>query len=195
MISVKTQGIEAFSRLSSRFADNANKAASLAINDIARLERTLAKRQMQAEVNVPPATFEGKNFAVTKFANPRDLEAVISAARRPLNLSRFITSRTPKLGAGGRKGIEVQVKKGGAKRVIPGSFLIPGPSGGFGLALRSKTPLRASRAARQIRPGLYILSGPSVNQMFGIIAPRRERPAADALERQFLRQFERLQRG
>lgn len=195
MIRVTTGGIEAFARMLGRFEGTAKQAASLAINDVARQERTLAKRQMQAEINVPPSTFEGKRFAVAQFANPDNLEAVITAQRRPLNLSRFITSRTPKAGKGGRKGLELQVKKGGSARVLPGSFLIPGPSGGFGLAIRSKVPLRKSRAARQIRPGLYILSGPSVNQMFGIIAPRREKPAAGTLEREFLRQFERLQRG
>jgi len=195
MIRVSTSGIQSFARFAARFEDTAKQAASIAINDVARQERTLAKRQMQAAINVPSSTFEGKNFAVAQFANPNNLEAVLSAARRPLNLSRFITSRTPKVGPKGRKGIEVSVKRGGSKRVLEGAFLIPGPSGGVGLAIRSKTPLRNSRAARQIRPGLYILSGPSVNQMFGRIAPTRERPAAGTLEREFLRQFERLQRG
>lgn len=194
MIEVRTSGLTDFTRFLQRAPEIATRAAAFAINDTARSERTAAKRRMQADAAAPLSTFEGRNFRIDRFASPGNLEAVIRAERRPLGLTTFLTSRTAKRKGAGR-GLEVQIKRGGPKTVLEGSFLLPLRNGGRAVALRTKGAIRNSRAAQEIRPNLYLLSGPSVNQMFGVIAPERVKPGGDLLRRNFLRQFERLTRG
>ena len=77
------------------------------------------------------------------------------------------------------------------------SFLIPTPGGadGVGLALRTKEPLRNSQAARKIGRDLYLLSGPSVYQMFGQLMPTIVPRVEAKLQTEFARQYERLIRG
>ena len=177
------------------------QAAALAVSDVAEWGKNLSRRAMLADVNLPADALAGRKFRISQRPTQGNPEAVITADNNPLGLSRFVTGdKTP-----GRAHPTVRIKKGGSVRQFstgdrPGgdySFLIPTPNGaaGVGLALRTKTPMRNSSAARKIGRNLYLLSGPSVNQMFGQMLPALVPRIEAKLAGEFARQYERLSRG
>lgn len=193
---VDIEGLEGFVR---RMPDVARQAQALAISDTAEWARNLAKREFLASVNLPDDAVIARRFRVSQRATVARPESTITADRNPLGLSRFVVG--PK--KAGTPHPRTQVRVGGSVKTWsqPGgdnyAFLIPTPNGaaGVGLAIRTKEPLRNSRAARKIGRDLYLLYGPSVDQMFGQMIPAlipRVRAKATA---EFNRQIERLTRG
>lgn len=173
-----------------RFPEVAAKAQTLAANDTIRWAKTRSTEAIQGELNVPKAALAGKRFDITQYATPNRPEAVLSAEFSPLNLARFSTVK-PGQGVKPR----IQVTPGGAVPDLSHSFYIPGPSGGFGLAVRTKGAMTNSRKARQIGKNLYILFGPSVDQAFRTSMPTLVPQVMDQFESNFYRQFARLNRG
>lgn len=200
MITISSRGIDQFARQLERYPQQARKAASMAVNDTAAWSKTQARILMQSQILLPRETLENARFGVRQSATGANPEAVVSASNNPLGLSRFVVSpKVPgaaypktRIKVGGRTiqwGQEGQ--KGGSY-----AFLLQTPNGadGVALALRTTTPLRNSRAARKIGRNLYILSGPSVNQMFARIAPELVPRIEERLQGEFARQFARLLR-
>ena len=170
-------------------------AASRALNRAADSVRTSSARQILDEIALPKnylAPSSGR-FSVSQRANPDGLEAKITARFRPTSLARFVRG-TPRRG----EPVAVEVKPGSTQR-IPRAFLIPLKAGSadldtkanMGLAVRTRGgALRASRAAKRLAPGLYLLYGPSVSQAFGQIADVKGRDASEIFTEEFFRQLD-----
>ena len=168
-------------------------AASRAINRAARTTRTRSAQEVRRQVAFP-ANRLNENLKVTKFSRPDRLEAVITGRSRPTSLARFARNRPAR---GGRVRLSV---KPGRSTVIGGAFLIPLRSGSanietrsnLGLAIRLKPGerLRNKRSFRSLGNGLYLLFGPSVDQVFTNVAEDQIVPAGDVLEQEFLRQLD-----
>mgnify|MGYP000193307530 CR=1 FL=1 len=60
MITIARTGLENLDAYVRRFGDNANKAASMTLNDTARWARTRLKSQMQADIRLTESAFTGK---------------------------------------------------------------------------------------------------------------------------------------
>lgn len=138
--------------------------AQRAINAGIRRARTKASESMRKQVNFPASYLSGENgrLTISKFASDNDLEAVLRGRDRPTSLARFVTSSKAKKS----KGATVEVDPG--RRVTMGSaFLINLRNGNRGLAYRTKDgkPPK-SRGAKQLARGLFLLYGPSVDQVF-----------------------------
>lgn len=200
MIRISSAGIQGLAEFVARTPEVAAEAAKLAVGDAAEWGRNLSKREMVSAVNLPADALAGRRFRISQRPTTANPEAVISADNNPLGLSRFVVSQK----ARGAAHPKVRILVGGATESfsdpdIKGSysFLIPTPGGadGVGLALRTKEPLRNSRAARKIGRDLYLLSGPSVNQMFGQLMPTIVPRVEAKLQTEFARQYERLIRG
>ena len=200
MIRISSAGIQGLATFVARTPEVAAEAAKLAVGDAAEWGRNLSKREMVSAVNLPADALAGRRFRISQRPTTANPEAVISADNNPLGLSRFVVSQK----ARGAAHPKVRILVGGATKSfsdpdIKGSysFLIPTPGGadGVGLALRTKAPLRNSRAARKIGRDLYLLSGPSVNQMFGQLMPTIVPRVEAKLQTEFARQYERLIRG
>lgn len=173
------------------------RAASQALNKVARDARALAIRQMRSQIALPKSYFDQKRF-FTSPANQQTLEAKLTARGRATMLARFVKGSAKV----GKPGVYVEVKPGKA-RYLKRAFLIKLPQGqnavtdtlfnlGLAIRLRPGETIENKLVARRIERGLYILYGPSVSQVFrandgdGVasdIAP----DVAERLQREFLR--------
>lgn len=176
------------------------RAAYRAINYTAGRARKNSDEEIRKQVNFPASYLQPNagRLVVKNQAGPGSLEATILARHRATSLARFVTSDKEV----GKMGLNVAVKPGKTEELKRG-FLMKLKSGNaeidtknnLGLAVRldkGETPDKAYKPVR-ISDGLFLLYGPSVNQVFksvrGDVSPQAE---AD-LEREFMRliEFER----
>lgn len=148
-------------------------AATRAINKIARDKRTRAARIIRDQVNFPAAYVSPgqKRLFVSKQANRNDLEARITARGRATSLARFVQNP----GKVGKAGVYVQVAPG-KSRYMKRAFLIKLPQGkkqtdtiynlGLAIRLRPGERFKNKYSATRMASGLYLLYGPSVDQVF-----------------------------
>lgn len=184
----------------------AREAARMAINDTtARQAMPRFRAAMREEVNFPTGYLEDKDrFAQTKKATDTDLTAVVTARQRPTSLARFAVGGTNFEGARRRGAVNVRVNKGGGAQRIGGAFFVKlrrgrDTSDGFnvGLALRLK-PGQTLRGRKKgasgvmLAPDLYLLQGPSVDQVFRDVSVSESPKVADQLVKEFTRQWIRL---
>lgn len=173
----------------------AEEAAILAINDTVQREGlTLIKSDMRDQVNFPAGYLEGERLKPTRFATRGRLEAVIRGRDRPTSLARFAQGQTPANTRG--QGVRVRVKRGRTE-VLRKGFLVNLKNGNVGLAVRLKPgeTLRNSQAASRLADNVYLLYGPSVDQVFRGVADDRADDIIDIVGQKFLRQFGRLSRA
>lgn len=170
--------------------DNILKAARNAINRATDRARTRSDREIRKQINFP-ARYLSERLKVVKRASGRNLEGVIAGRDRPTSLARFAKSKSP---AATRKAGEVKLSVSpGTTTTIPNAFLMPLRNGNLGLALRLKPgeTIRNKKYLTKVSKGLYLLYGPSVNQVFRTVADEKAAPDASAfLEREFLRLLE-----
>lgn len=148
------------------------RAASAAINSMARKYRTRAARDIRDQVNLPARLVSPrKGLTISRTANRNDLQARITASGNPTSLARF-TSGTPRIG---KAGVTVEVQPGKARfmrRVFPlrlpqGNVLTETKFNlGLAIRLRPGERLENKTSARRVSNGLYLLYGPSVDQVF-----------------------------
>jgi len=148
-------------------------AATKAINKIARDKRSRAARIIRNQVNFPASYVSPgqKRLHVSKQATRGDLEARITARGRATSLARFVQSP----GKVGKPGLYVSVAPG-KSRYMKRAFLIKLPQGsaqtdtvynlGLAIRLRKGETLKNKVTARKVSSGLYLLYGPSVDQVF-----------------------------
>lgn len=181
----------------------ARRAARLAINDTTQRKAIPSfRKSMQDQVAFPAGYLSEDRFGVRKLATDTDLTAIISARFRPTSLARFAKGQSAE-GAKRAGGVRVRVNSGGAK-FFKGAFFVnlrrgKDTSDGFnvGLAIRLKPghSLRGRRKGAsgvQLAPDLYLLYGPSVDQVFNDVSTADSPVVAAQLEREFLRQWVRL---
>ena len=151
-------------------------AAARAINRTATRTRTRAAEQIRDEVAFQASYLNPSQgrLVVSKKANAESLEGVISARTRPTMLARFAGGGTP-----GKAGVTVEVAPGFAK-YLKRAFLIRLPAGrggdvetksNLGVAIRLKEGevIQNKRVMSRIRGNLYLLYGPSVDQVFKFV--------------------------
>jgi len=180
-----------------RFPGIAARAASLAINDTARGPAIdLATAEMYREVNFPAGYIEDDRLSVVQFSAPDYLQATIRGRDRPTSLARFQEGAT--FGGSRNPGpISVTVHPGDPQPFDRG-FLVRLKNGnvGFAIRLRPGEPLLGSRAINHARFGrnddVYLLYGPSVDQVFKGVAADISPQVGEALEVEFKRQLARL---
>lgn len=177
--------------------DVANKAAMMAINDVARGEGLAIMRDgVNHDINYPAGYLNDK-LTVTKLARENDLTAVISGRDRPTSLARFAPGQTPANTF--KRGVRVEVKNGSSK-YLKNAWLMTLRNGNIGLAIRLKPGevlhnKREVDAAVSIGKGVYLLYGPSVEQVFQWIAHDHASEVGDLVRDEFYRQFGRLSHG
>lgn len=179
-----------------RLPDIAEEAAVLAINEaVSREGLTLVKKDMRSQINFPSGYLEsGDRLKVRRRAVKGSLEAVIRGRDRPTSLARFASGQTP---ANTRnRGVRVQVKRGHTTQLNK-AFLVNLKNGNTGLAVRLKPGQTLSNSERAVRlaDNVWLLYGPSVDQVFSTVADDRAGDIADIVTNKFLRQFARLSRG
>lgn len=198
-VSVDASGIRDLELYFDRFPTVAREAMSIAINETARGPALqAARRNITEQVAFPEGYLDDNRLKVTQFATPTRLEAKISGRDRPTSLARF-TPRGTTLAQKGRQpanpGVNVTVNPGRTSRFASG-FLIGLRNGNVGFAIRLRPGESVRGVARfqpiQIFKDVYLLYGPSVDQVFQSVADEIAPEVTSALEAEFMRQFVRL---
>jgi hypothetical protein len=168
--SIAVEGLEAL-RLFDDLPPRIERAAVRAINKTAPRARTAAARGVLAEVNFPASYLNpSQGRLVARKARRGHLEGAVSGRVRPTSLARFTKDKPLLRGQKPRKGVRVEVHKGKAHYKL-GAFLIPLRSGGdgslgnVGLAVRSEVSPPKAYRPKKIGKNLWLLYGPSVNQV------------------------------
>lgn len=196
--SITATALDGFKKFFDELPDIANDAARMAINDTVEREGlTLIKRDMRDQVNFPTGYLEGDRLKVTKKASNGSLEAVIRGRDRPTSLARFAEGQN--IGNTRGRGVRVTVDRG-ATKVLRKAFLVQLRSGNTGLAVRLKDgeTLRNSQGAVQLTQdggrstNIWLLYGPSVDQVFRGVANERADDLAEMVSEKFMRQLARL---
>lgn len=200
---VSADGIRDLDLFLERFPKIAPEAMSLALNQTAsRVAIPAAKRDITAQVNFPDGYLDQpQRLYIKQYATPQRLEAVIEGRDRPTSLARFTPIGTPVTRkGGGRRGIKgdggVTVNVGGSARRFPTGFLIELKNSNIGFAIRLKPGQTVHGVDRfqpiELKPGVFLLYGPSVNQVFQGVSEDIAPEVTSALEDEFGRQFRRL---
>jgi hypothetical protein len=199
---VFVEGLDQLTDIAS-LSDKIRLKAVQAINKIARDGRSSIAIRMEHEINFPPGYLAPakKRLYVKEQATRSSLEAVIAATGRPTSLARFVQGNPRPSAPGG-----VTVRVGNKTKHLKRAFLMRLRSGNndisdnrfnLGLAVRLKPgeTLTNKRFSRRIDSGLYLLYGPSVDQVFlgregsGVAADQAP-DLAEKLENEFLRLME-----
>lgn len=141
-IQISTNFPDVARRLDGLQRDIADKALASALNKTVAQAKTAMSREIRAEFNISAATVN-QSLTISrasasrgKFQLSASLGSISRPGRRSLNLARFSARQT-------RKGVTFKVKRGGPRKLIPGSFLI---NGGKTVMIRegkSRLPIKA----------------------------------------------------
>ena len=179
-----------------KLPENVKKKAQQAVNGILRRARPESAKRIARLVNLPASYMSDSSgrLSITQYATSNKLEGVITGRQRATSLARFSSGGTVN-----KPGVSVAVKPG-ASRLMKKAFLVRLKAGSapietrsnLGLAVRLKkgTPLRNKTKMARLGKGLYLLYGPSVDQVFKQVSADMQPVALDWLEDEFLRLME-----
>lgn len=198
---IETRGLAELDRYLVLAPREARTSVRIALNQVAQRSgiRTL-REAMEEEVAFPKGYLtDPKRFGVTQRATDAALEARITARSRPTSLARFASGNA--LIGGGKAGTLTVRVNPNRRRGLSKAFLVrlragEGPvtddSFNLGLAVRLKPGERISNKTRMVPfgGGLYLLYGPSVDQVFRSVAVDKSDELADLVSAEFFRQFE-----
>jgi len=196
-IPVFPKSLETFERALAENAATAREAMRLALNDVARDGAGKARKRMASQVAFPAGYLrDPRRFGVTQFATDGNLVASITGRGRATSLATFARGGTPL--STRRSGVTVRVSPSRSER-MPGAFLVSlrsgtQDSGNIGLAIRLKAGdrIKGKHQMKSFGGGLYLLYGPSVDQVFKSVAPEIAPELGDELAAEFNRQYARL---
>lgn len=215
-VTIDASGIADIEMIFARFPEVASKAMSIAINETARGPALdIARQAIMAQVNFPEGYLNNDRLGVTQWSTPDHLQAVISGRDRPTLLSRFSADRPDDVGA--IKATNRKLRGNGADRgritvmvhpnepkPMANAFFVPLRSGanmgnvGLAIRLRPGESIGDIRAYKPVQlypehhPDVYLLYGPSVDQVFKGVVEEIIPQVTEALDREFTRQFARL---
>ena len=149
-----------------RAPEAARKAARLALNQVA--DRTGLKKSralMREQVAFPAGYLEDPTrFRITKYAQETDLQAIVAGRTEPTSLARFAKFGATKSGA-------IVTVHPGRPQKMKRAFMVNLKNGNKGLAMRLKPGEELTNRklpAKRFGPGVVLLYGPSVDQVFRI---------------------------
>lgn len=182
-----------------------SQSARQAVNRTIDWARTRSAEEIMRQVNFGKEYLTGRDgrLQVRKKARGDDLEAVLVGWQRATSLARFTDTRDP--GVTRREGgVRVEVKPG-SEKFMKRAFLMRLRAGSqltdtkynLGLAIRLRPGEKLANKTRiqQINTNLFLLYGPSVDQVFRTVAPEIAPRVEGYLETEFLRLLEVQRRG
>lgn len=170
-------------------------AATRAINKTTDRTRAESARLMRLQVNFPARYLSGQDghLRISQRATTGKLEGKILGRHRATSLARFSSGS---IGGNPKSGVTVSVKPG-SSRVMRRAFLMKLRAGtdsidtrsnlGLAIRLRPGETIHNKRNMVKVKTGLYLLYGPSVDQVFRSVADDVAPGAADFLEGEFTR--------
>lgn len=145
-------------------SEQIDKYMAMAVNRTAERGRAWLAADMTDQVAFPShyLSKSGGRLTLQGYATPDNAERSIIARVSPTSLARFVAGSQAK----GRP-VSVRVKPG-AYRTMGNSFIINLRNGNKGLAMRLANGVRPTAAFKPklLRSGVWLLYGPSVDQVF-----------------------------
>ncbi len=196
-VRVEAKGLNAFVEFAAALPEVTAKAAKFSLNDtVQKKGLPRFRRAIADQVAFPGGYLNRERIGITKKATLTDLSVAVTARFRPTSLARFASGQTVE---GSRRTRQVRVRiKRGRSAVIKNAFLVRlrgAPDGfnmGLAIRLRAGERLKASRGALRLDNNVYLLYGPSVEQVFRTVAVEETDAVLLDLEVEFRRQFVRL---
>ena len=195
-VTIKAVDIETVAKFFEQAPDIAKKAMSMSINQIAtRRAVPDMRKEMERQVAFPRGYLSSDRFDVTRTASPDNLEAAISGRDRPTSLARFQQYRDVASSRG--KALRVEVKPGQGKlQDVSKVFLVTLKNNNIGLAVRLREGGAPNKAYKptllDAKRNVWLLYGPSVDQVFRSVADDNMKPIQEAVVGEFERQFARM---
>jgi hypothetical protein len=196
-VSIFADAFESTASFFKSLPDIAEQAMGTAINQVAdRDGLALLKRDMREQVDFPPGYLENEKHGlkVVRRAGKGSLEAVIRGRDRATSLARFARGQNRDNTQG--RGVRITVR-GGRTQTLKKAFLVTLRNGNTGLAIRLKdgeSP-KFTQGAVKLANNVYLLYGPSVDQVFRGVAEDRAGDLSNMVTKQFFRQFDRITNG
>ncbi len=200
-VTIEVDGLSELGRYMDLAPRIAKTAARVAINQTAERKGLVALRDLMSEEVAFPENYlrDPKRLAVTQRARDGNLEARVTARSRPTSLARFASGASIIGRRAGGGGLTVRVNPS-LRRTLSQAFLVrlragEGPvtddSFNIGLAIRLKAGEVISNKIKMapFGGGLYLLYGPSVDQVYRTVAASNAPMIADYLAEEFFRQF------
>jgi hypothetical protein len=178
--------------------EKVKRSAMQAVNYAARRSRTRTSKAIREQVNWKPGYLDDRRFTLDLAKNFED-SATITGRFRPTSLATFARRKSAgqdKKGPNG--GVYVTVKPGSAAFVKRGFVMrlrrgaqLTETDFNLGLAVRLKPgeTIRGKLTMRQLSKGsnVYLLYGPSINQVFRDVADSDTDNIAEDMEKEFRR--------
>lgn len=203
---IEYDALEDLSTYIEGFPDAATQAARIALNDVAEGEGLAVYRKAISEqVDFGDGYLTSDRLGVTSKARNNNLAVTITGRQRATSLARFAKGQSVQ--STRRKGVRVRVKPGGGGGFMENAWLVRLRKGssisrdGFnvGLAIRLQPGerLRNKREVKsvQLDQNVYLLYGPSVDQVFRDVAVTDTPVVLEKVGNEFFRQFFRLSKG
>lgn len=192
------------------FANSAGRdldsVAIKAINFAATRIRTQASREIRAQVRFSASYLDSKsdgNLTLARRAQRGDMSAEVRGRFRATSMRQFIIGAASPTIKGGKRGTVdplVQVQPNGSRLRLRPAFVMKLRQGnaatrdrfnlGLAMRLRPGEPVRNKKQMIQIDKNLYLLYGPSVDQVFRTLLPDLEPLAIKEMQAEFTRLFE-----
>jgi hypothetical protein len=181
------------------FPDATREAARIALNDVTEQDGLARFRKaIEDQVDFGPGYLTTDRLGIVSKARNEDLKVVVVGRQRATSLARFAKGQTPESTKG--QGVTVRVKPG-RPQALRSAFLVRLRQGGgnndgynLGLAVRLKPgeTIRNTTKAVQLDNNVYLLYGPSVDQIFRDVAIDETPAVLEEIGNEFFRQFFRL---
>ncbi len=193
MINIQGIGIAEFEKFIEGFPHVAEKAAQLAINQTAdRAVRTTLKKEMLRQVAFPTGYLTKQRLGIKRHATSHRLEAIVAGRDRPTSLARFVVGGESSLRARKKGNIRVRVKPG-TQKPMRKAFGVRLRNGNMGLAVRAPKGIYNSYTdGVKLDKDVYLLYGPSVDQVMSDVALKTMPDTGRFLQNEFMRQLKRL---
>jgi len=177
-------------------------AARLALNDtVSRKAMPKFRAAVKKQANFPSGYVNDDRLGITRRATDSNLSVAVTARFRPTSLARFAPGQSFE---GARRTRQVRVRVRSKSVTIKRAFFVRLRRGGdtsdgfnLGLAIRLRPGerLKGRRdggSSVRLADNLYLLYGPSIDQIFRTVAVSEAEDVLDDLETEFVRQFVRL---
>lgn len=173
------------------------RLAAKAITHSLRKTRTASAREMREQVNFSARYLTGREngrLMIATFPKSSDLVGRLRGRDRPTSLARFTKQKPRTAGTRSRRrGVRVTVKPNSPVQ-MERAFLMKLRGNNVGLAVRTENgqPPSAAYSPKYIGNNLYLLYGPSVDQVFRSVREDVSDVALEEMEKEFLRLSEAL---
>lgn len=195
MLTFDIEGLANWERQLTLFPERARQAMAIAINQTAKRDAAVSIRKEMMQQVAFKRNYLVRHTPVRANASSRKLSAKITARDRPTMLARFATDRRiPKR----QTGVRVKVKPSRSV-FMKKAWLHDFGDNGSNLAVMVRTkngqpPKGVLHGGARYVSGMdaWILYAPSIDQLMGDVVEDKRELISKSVEREFLRQFNRL---